>query len=258
MINKSKRIIFEPIRKNALYDLGVDVAKGGQDKTVINVFSKDTLTVEEAKELNRKLNTTLIMSHKSVDMARRQDMTAVTVRRGKGNTTENANKHGGSDNWLTPKHILEALGKFDLDPCTPKKMPWSTAKTMLTEKDDGLKANWKKSRVFLNPPYSEVSLWTERMANHGKGIALVAARVDTIWFHEYVFKKAHSILFLKGRLRFCDIKGKPSTVLNKKGKMIPCSAGFPSVLISYSVKDTAVLKKANKTLEGKLVVLDKG
>lgn len=30
---------------------------------------------------------------------------------------------GDTDEWLTPPHILRALGDFDLDPCSPVNRP---------------------------------------------------------------------------------------------------------------------------------------
>ena len=35
---------------------------------------------------------------------------------------------GKKDEWLTPPGILNRLGEFDLDPCTPIDRPWDTAK----------------------------------------------------------------------------------------------------------------------------------
>ena len=31
------------------------------------------------------------------------------------------------DQTVIPPHIVGALGRFDLDPCEPKKRPWPTA-----------------------------------------------------------------------------------------------------------------------------------
>ena len=33
-----------------------------------------------------------------------------------------------SDEWYTPREIIEALGEFDLDPCAPMHPLWPTAK----------------------------------------------------------------------------------------------------------------------------------
>lgn len=63
------------------------------------------------------------------------------------------NADSGEKTWLTPPHIIEALGPFDLDPCCPPKMPWRTAEQMVCRPDDGLAVDWTGQRVWLNPPY---------------------------------------------------------------------------------------------------------
>lgn len=35
-----------------------------------------------------------------------------------------------TDEWYTPKEIIDALGKFDLDPCAPVNPLWKTAAQM--------------------------------------------------------------------------------------------------------------------------------
>ena len=61
------------------------------------------------------------------------------------------------DEWLTPPFILEALGPFDVDPCTALNQPWHTATTEYTLTDDGLLMPWN-GRVWLNPPYG-TQIW---------------------------------------------------------------------------------------------------
>ena len=56
-----------------------------------------------------------------------------------------------TDEWYTPKEIIDALGKFDLDPCAPVKPLWQTAETMYNKNHDGLTKDWV-GRVWLNPP----------------------------------------------------------------------------------------------------------
>jgi hypothetical protein len=62
-----------------------------------------------------------------------------------------------SDVWLTPPSIIQALGRFDLDPCTPEIMPWVTAEKRFTKADDGLIQDWT-GRVWLNPPVVVVKI----------------------------------------------------------------------------------------------------
>ena len=79
-----------------------------------------------------------------------------------------------SDEWYTPKEILDALGKFDLDPCAPIRPLWPTAEVMYDQNIDGLSQIWE-GRVWLNPPYSRplIELFVRKLAEHGNGIALL-------------------------------------------------------------------------------------
>ena len=48
---------------------------------------------------------------------------------------KNNHVHAGDrskDEWLTPPEIIQALGHFDLDPCSPIDRPWPTAKVRQT------------------------------------------------------------------------------------------------------------------------------
>ena len=151
--------------------------------------------------------------------------------------------------WLTPPHILKALGTIDLDPCAcMDPRPWPTANEHFTKADNGMLKSWR-GRVFLNPPYggpSIVSPWLERMAEHRRGTALIFARTETEAFHQYVWSIAHSILFLKGRLFF----HRPD------GAKAEHNAGAPSCLIAYGAADTDVLAECG--LPGQLVSLRHG
>ena len=134
---------------------------------------------------------------------------------------------GETNDWLTPKYILDALGKFDLDPCAALDQPWATARRHLTVKDDGLKKTWA-GRVWLNPPYGEqTARWLEKMAKHQDGIVLIYARTETQMFFDHVWSRANGIFFLKGRVYFCRPDGS-----------VGADAGAPSVLVSYDPRST--------------------
>lgn len=137
-----------------------------------------------------------------------------------------------SDVWLTPPHIMEALGPFDLDPCAaPEPRPWPTAETHIALPEDGLSAEWF-GRVWLNPPYSsEAVKWLRKMATHDQGIALVFARTETRWFVETVWRAASAVLFIEDRLYF----HRPN------GERADANSGAPSCLVAYGHRDRRVL-----------------
>lgn len=87
------------------------------------------------------------------------------------NKSYNMNIDTGEKTWLTPPHIIEALGPFDLDPCCPPTMPWRTATHMVHWPEDGLKVDWTGKRVWCNPPYGREAMpFLGRMAVHdGEG-----------------------------------------------------------------------------------------
>ena len=127
----------------------------------------------------------------------------------------------GTTTWLTPPHIIEALGPFDLDPCAAAE--WTTATEHYILPQDGLALPWG-GMVWLNPPYgSEAWTWLDRLADHGKGIALVFARTETAGFVEQVWGKADAVLFLHGRLHFHY----------PDGTRAPANSGAPSCLVAY-------------------------
>lgn len=128
---------------------------------------------------------------------------------------ERPNK-GETDVWLTPLPVVQSLGHFDLDPCG--ELHHKTADVIYTQQ--GLDKEWF-GRVWLNPPYSEVEQWLERLAAHGRGVALVFARMDVKWAHN-IIPKADSVFFPKGRMWFLTKE------LKKKG-----NAGAPSMFLAF-------------------------
>lgn len=79
--------------------------------------------------------------------------------------------------WLTPRHVLDLLGHFDVDPCAAIDRPWDCADVNYTEEDNGLVLPWRW-RVWLNPPYgNEAEAFMDRMSIHtGGGLALIFMR----------------------------------------------------------------------------------
>ena len=113
---------------------------------------------------------------------------------------------GGPVDWYTPPEIFEKLKiNFDLDVAYPKdkSLDWIPAKKHLTIEDDSLNCRWE-GNVWMNPPYDrKIHLWLKKLSEHKNGIALIWARTDVAWFHDYA-KFADYVLFTKNRISFIN------------------------------------------------------
>jgi hypothetical protein len=144
-----------------------------------------------------------------------------------------------TDDWITPKWLIDRLGPFDLDPCACKPQPWPCAARQYTFLDNGLTKPWD-GLVWCNPPYGRsASTWLEKLAAHGNGIALIFARTDTKAFFRHVWDKAQLLLFICGRLTFLRPDGSSPPIGH--------NSGGPSVLIAYG-QMAAVRLLANKDI----------
>lgn len=144
--------------------------------------------------------------------------------------------------WLTPRHIVEALGTFDLDPAGAPDWTLAERTYLLENGENGLDLPWE-GRVWLNPPYGkEAWPFLRKMAEHQHGTALVFARTETEIFFETVWDQATAILFLKGRLTFLNGSTKEAARAN---------SGAPSCLVAYGDRDAEALR--NSGLPGAVI-----
>jgi DNA N-6-adenine-methyltransferase (Dam) len=145
---------------------------------------------------------------------------------------------GRSQVHLTPRWIIDALGPFTTDPCAAMPpRPWDCAAVNFTEIDDGLQRNWC-GRIWLNPPFDRyaVGQWIQRLAEHGRGTALLHARTEAAWF-EPIWQYASGILFMANRIKFCRCDGSEQ----------PHNSGAPPVLVAFGGRDLAQLRVSGIT-----------
>ena len=162
-------------------------------------------------------------------------------------TRQQKNKTVSSDEWYTPKWMIDILRPFDLDPCSPKDRPFDTATVHLTKEQDGLSMSWGKTedaRVWLNPPYSRplVEQFVKKMADHNNGIALLVNRQDNVMWQEVIFPTAASMIFMRHRVKFICPDGRKSEPF------------FGSCLVAWGEHNDMVLR--NCGIEGKYVRLN--
>ena len=121
--------------------------------------------------------------------------------------------------WETPQDLFDVLNKefnFDIDVCATAE----NAKVLnyWDKATNGLEQNWSLwGWKWMNPPYGrEIVDWVKKASEERQVVALLPARTDTRWFHDYIYKKKGVIIrFLKGRLKFSGAKN---------------SAPFPSMI----------------------------
>lgn len=122
--------------------------------------------------------------------------------------------------WETPPELFNKLNDefhFTLDAAANEY----NAKCSSYYSEDSLSKPWN-GVVWLNPPYGRgIGKWMKKAYEESlRGntvVCLVFARVDTAWFHDWVYGKAQ-IRFLRGRVRFVGAKS---------------SAPFPSMIVVY-------------------------
>ena len=128
-----------------------------------------------------------------------------------------------SDEWATPQELYNELNaefNFNLDACATDDN--HKAPAYFTKAEDGLTKNWGGYRLFINPPYSNISAWVkkayyESFKPNTLIVLLIPARTDTKYFQEYIYHRAE-VRFIKGRLHFNNSK---------------TGAPFPSMLVIY-------------------------
>jgi hypothetical protein len=88
-----------------------------------------------------------------------------------------------SDERYTPRWVFDGLGlAFDLDPASPiDGGDCVPARYKLNRLDDGLCHHWD-GLVWLNPPFSNATLWADRFRHHGNGIWLGPVANARWWF----------------------------------------------------------------------------
>lgn len=129
-----------------------------------------------------------------------------------------------TDDWATPQTVFDKLNKefcLNRDVCANlenHKLP-----AYYDALDNGLSQDWSDERCWMNPPYGRViGDWVRKAATGGASVvvALLPARTDTKWFHDYIYQKPNvEIRFIKGRLKFGGSKN---------------CAPFPSMIVIFN------------------------
>lgn len=137
-----------------------------------------------------------------------------------------------NDEWATPepfyKGLIEEFGKFDLDPCC--SIPsFSKGKSFMTPEMNGLKEKWY-GNVFCNPPFSDLSTWTNKIIDEYQNnedvkqiILLIPGNKTEQKFYHRLLRYVDELYHVKGRLNYVPMTNVKTS-----------SPRFPSVVLRFN------------------------
>lgn len=128
------------------------------------------------------------------------------------------------DDWETPQAFFDKanqeFGPFTLDVCAyphnyKVERYFSKYDTAPSAGVDGLAQSWAGETCWMNPPYGrEIGKWIQKAAMEARTpgtlvVCLIPARVDTSWWHLWIWDgRTHTpypgveVRFCRGRLKF--------------------------------------------------------
>ena len=141
-----------------------------------------------------------------------------------------------SDDHYTPPHIFDSLGlTFDLDVASPPGgISWIPTRKYYTQEDDGLSQPWY-GRVWMNPPFSNVTPWLERFIAHGNGVGLVPI-VKSYWVTK-AWQAVDGVTFLTdpNDMKFARPDGRSKPIM------------FPVMVISMGTENVEAARRIGPT-----------
>jgi hypothetical protein len=128
--------------------------------------------------------------------------------------------------YQLPAKILNELGHFD---------------SIITRYYPGINFD---GRTLVHCLAKEDEPIIEKFKEHQEGLLVVNTRPESIQFQD-LLESAQSVLFLKGRVRFMDMK---------YNTIIQSNAPYGTAIFSFNELDTLILYRANLT--GKVLMLN--
>jgi phage N-6-adenine-methyltransferase len=128
-----------------------------------------------------------------------------------------------SDEWQTPKEIFEPLNAqyhFTCDLAASKKN-----KKLKKYFSDSLNTDWSTEIGWLNPPFSQASLFIKKCVGNKVVVIYKAANPETILWQDVIFPNADWICFIRGRTNY----------INHERKKLN-GVSFGSALIGFGVE----------------------
>ena len=136
------------------------------------------------------------------------------------------------DEYYTPAWVFESLGlRFDLDPAHPNHPTNVPVLTYYTQQQDGLQMQWF-GRVWMNPPFSQSTVWVHKFMMHKNGIALLPI-AKSRWFNE-IWDDCDGVIPLTYKTKF-TFEG------SEKGSIF-----LPVALFGYGEENIQAMRKLGR------------
>ena len=180
--------------------------KGGRGKTVRR--SAISLPDKDARSRWRKKHGTAEQNEATKETMKEKSRKLID-----GTSSVQGNKVK-QDEWYTPEQYIIAakkvMGDIDLDPAS-NAFAQKTVMAAEYYSKDALSKDWK-GRVWMNPPFSDVLGFANKLIEHletgdvPQAIVLTNNNTDTLWWHNMA-TMANAICFTRGRISFYNKAG---------------------------------------------------
>lgn len=122
------------------------------------------------------------------------------------------------DEWGSPEWLIDmarsVMGDIDLDPASNQRSQGIVkARRHFTIRADGLSRTWG-GRVWLNPPYSKVMPWAEKLRSSSlvtDAVVIVNSGTETAWYH-LLMEHCQAMCLPTKRVAFLDLDNKPASM----------------------------------------------
>lgn len=112
------------------------------------------------------------------------------------------------DEYCTPTWLTRILPITDLDPCSNHRSTVRARESIIRENGaDGLAVSWERRSIFVNPPYSDVLPWAQKLATAQSWYLLVNVDPSTKWWAAAVASNASHVFLFNRRLAFVPPPG---------------------------------------------------
>ncbi|ANJ96160.1 DNA N-6-adenine-methyltransferase [Serratia plymuthica] len=156
---------------------------------------------------------------------------------------QNGKKHGGSDEWRTPRRAYENLHReftFTVDAAASAENALHS--NFWTAETDALSQCWEGHTVFCNPPYSMCGEFLTKGKEADCGVFIIPARTQATYFLDHVFANpyCHEIRWCHRGMRFIPASGVTQTRQFNRAPLPVCIVVYRNESRTGEIRQTSI------------------